>query len=203
MRQNIKQYGVFLKNSTQNRNSLDLQQRWAAFKKGDSAAFAYLYSYFSRSLIQYGYRVSTDTDLIKDSVQDLFVELWKSRESLADVNAEGIQFYLFRALRNKINANRRRTFLTDADNIPEAIDEALSSEESIIYGESQSEQHLLIERAIQKLSKRQREVINLRFVNDFSHDEIAQIMQLNYQSVSNLLFTSLQSLRKIFKVSSF
>lgn len=180
-------------------NSATAQQLWSAFKKGDAEAYSALYRQFSRLLINYGYRVTSNTALIKDSVQDLFVELWKSRESLADLDSSGVKFYLFRALRNKINNNRRFELVNSGD-IAEKMDETLSSEEQMIDQESKTEQHFLIDKALKALSKRQREIISLRFYNDFSHDEIAEIMGLNYQSVSNLLYTALQTLRKQFRI---
>jgi RNA polymerase sigma factor (sigma-70 family) len=50
--------------------------------------------------------------------------------------------------------------------------------------------------ALSGLSKRQQEVIYLRFYVDADIDEIAEIMGLNRQSVYNLLHEGLKKLKK-------
>ena len=57
---------------------------WQAFKEGDRAAFTQLYNLHIEDLLSYGYRVTSDRQLIKDSIQDLFLHLGRSRQNLAD-----------------------------------------------------------------------------------------------------------------------
>jgi RNA polymerase sigma-70 factor (ECF subfamily) len=64
---------------------------WLQFKKGDKDAFSRLYRLFSLPLIAYGYRLCPDNDLLKDRIQELFVELWNSRATLSHTNA--VKFY--------------------------------------------------------------------------------------------------------------
>jgi RNA polymerase sigma factor (sigma-70 family) len=52
-----------------------------------------------------------------------------------------------------------------------------------------------LQQLLQKLSHRQQEVINLRFYHNFPYDTIASIMDMNYQSVLNLLQRALKTLR--------
>ena len=49
-----------------------------------------------------------------------------------------------------------------------------------------------------QLSSHQQEIIYLYYVNELKHEEIAEIMGINYQSSKNLLFRSLSRLRKLF-----
>jgi DNA-directed RNA polymerase specialized sigma24 family protein len=75
---------------------------WQSFKKGDKIAFAKIYQLHAKSLLNYGVtlRISSNLSVVEDCIQDLFLELWQSRENLADTDA--IKFYLFRALKNKL-----------------------------------------------------------------------------------------------------
>ena len=57
--------------------------------------------------------------------------------------------------------------------------------------------HLM--QAFSQLSSHQQEIIYLYYVNELKHDEIAEIMGINYQSSKNLLFRSLSSLRKLYQ----
>ena len=49
-----------------------------------------------------------------------------------------------------------------------------------------------------QLSPHQQEIIYLYYVNELKHDEIAEIMGINYQSSKNLLFRSLTRLRGLY-----
>jgi RNA polymerase sigma factor (sigma-70 family) len=49
---------------------------------------------------------------------------------------------------------------------------------------------------LDKLSKRQREAIFLRFTQDLSYEEISFIMGINYRSVVNLIHEAIKAIRK-------
>ena len=103
---------------------VDEMALWRAFKSGDQAAFARMYQCYSRVLYGYGFRVTHDAALIEDCIQDLFIELWRTRENLSDTTS--IKFYLFRSLRRRIsrtiNADPQRTEISElADHVDHCI----------------------------------------------------------------------------------
>ncbi len=59
-----------------------------------------LYKSHIEILYRYGHKLTTDTQLVEDSIQDMFIELWNSRKRLSDTDS--IKYYLFRILRRKI-----------------------------------------------------------------------------------------------------
>jgi RNA polymerase sigma factor (sigma-70 family) len=176
---------------------------WQAFKKGDKEAFAQIYQHFIDELLRYGYRVTSDRQLIRDSIQDLFLHLWNTRENLSDTDS--IRFYLYRSLRNRIlkNIENSQEEAIDSMAVFENILHELSIEEKVIGDEMQSEQVKKLRNAIQQLPKRQQEAIQLRYYHDFSLDEIAEIMQVNNQSVRNFLHRAISDLRENFYLLSF
>lgn len=171
---------------------------WKAFKKGSRVAFAQLYNLYIEDLLSYGYRVTSDRQLIRDSIQDLFLHLWQTRLNISDTNS--IRFYLYRSLRNRIVRNIEKINHTNIDtaNLFENIIGALSVEDELIESEQLSEQLIKLKRAIQQLSTRQQEIIQLRYYHDFTFDEIAKMMQINNQSVRNLLHRAITELRQHF-----
>lgn len=171
---------------------------WQAFKNGDREAFAQLYKLYIDALLSYGYRVTSDRQLIRDSIQDLFLHLWQTRSNLSDTDS--IRFYLYRSLRNRIVRNMEKAKHTGIDtaNLFENIIGALSVEDDLIENEQLSEQQLRLKQAIQQLPKRQQEIIQLRYYHDFSFEEIAEMMQINNQSVRNLLHRAITELRQHF-----
>ncbi|MCY7353071.1 MAG: sigma-70 family RNA polymerase sigma factor [Cytophagaceae bacterium] len=169
---------------------------WRAFKSGDQAAFARMYQRYSRVLYGYGFRVTHDAALIEDSIQDLFIELWRTRENLSDTTS--IKFYLFRSLRRRIsrtiNAELPRS---ETNDLADYSDVHFPSVEALmIEQQTQTDRIEGVQRALGQLSRRQREVIALRFYHNHDYQEICSIMSLNYQSVCNLVYRALDSLRR-------
>jgi RNA polymerase sigma factor (sigma-70 family) len=179
-------------------NKINDLELWQAFKSGDKEAFSIIYKENIDDLLSYGYRITSDRQLIRDSIQDLFLNLWQTRLNLNDTDS--IRFYLYRSLRNKIVGDIRKNNHTkiDSSNLFEDIIGALSIEDDLIESEQLSEQLLKLKRAIQQLPKRQQEIIQLRYYHDFSFDEIAEMMQINNQSVRNLLHRAITELRHFF-----
>ena len=169
---------------------------WGQFKNGDGKAFELLYRAYVQVLVNYGLKITADTDLVKDCIQDLFVELWKSRQSLADTTDP--KFYLFRALRNKIyRALSQQSFVTEAE-IQLSADNLVTGyiELEITAREQELFARQNLQPLLDKLPMRQREVIYIRFYHKFSYETIAALMSMNYQSVQNLVQRALKTLRK-------
>ena len=174
---------------------------WKAFKKGDKKAFAAIYRNHVRSLLNYGYKVTSDRRVIEDSIQDLFLELWKNRAGLSDTTS--IRFYLFRALRYKIVRNLKSSgsgLLQHLEEIHEPLVD-LSHENYLIGLEVQSFQMAHLKDLIARLPRRQQEAINLRYYHNFSNEEIARIMGVNYQSACKFLYSALKTLKANLHVS--
>jgi RNA polymerase sigma-70 factor (ECF subfamily) len=168
---------------------------WYHFKLGNQHAFEALYRHYFKILNNYGARLTSDSQLLEDAIHDVFIDLWRRKEHLADV--ENVRFYLFRALRNRVIRNGRNNVFENKEDIDRFLDYlvSLSHEQQSIDTESLNDKTQRIQNAIASLSDRQREVINLRFYHALSLDEISILMGLSKQSVSNLLFKSYAVLR--------
>ncbi|GAB3329410.1 hypothetical protein GCM10027299_32730 [Larkinella ripae] len=91
---------------------------WTALKNGDRRAFADLYQRYYRALYQDGYQLLPDAVLVADAIQDLFVDLWRTRQNLAD--SASARFYLFQALHREIHR------LSGKENRFRSVDDAAS-----------------------------------------------------------------------------
>lgn len=176
-------------------SNTDEQVLWHTFKKGDIKAFEELYCRYFKVLGSYGLRLTTDTSLVEDAIHDLFIELWRRREHLGDV--ENPKYYLFRALRNQFQGNLRHDIFDKNEDINYFLDylSTISSEQELITNEENLLNTQRIEKAMNKLSNRGAEAINLRFYQGFSLDETSEIMQTPKQVVKNLLSKSIAILR--------
>jgi RNA polymerase sigma factor (sigma-70 family) len=177
---------------------LDDKILWQAFKRGDELAFATLYQRYVRVLYAYGKKLTAENGTIEDLVQDLFIELWQSRERLAD--AESPKFYLFRSLRRKIHKSALTSLssgqsweLTDEGILPVA----LPKEFEIIEAEGSQKQKDELESWLKNLPPRQHEVLTLRYYQNFSYAEISEILSIHEQSVRNLAQRAVLKLRQL------
>ena len=174
---------------------------WSRFKKGDRESFSLIYQQNITALLNYGLKINADSAILKDNIQDLFIELWNTRVNLSEVDS--IKFYLFKALRFKLirfekkQAVSNKLSLILLETPKEKTD--LSTEDKIIDEETHENQRELLQKALMSISTRQKEAIQLRFYHGFTHEQIADLMQLNYQSVSNLLYTAILRIREKLK----
>ncbi len=171
------------------------EQLFAAFKKGDKRAFEKIYQSYFSALVFYGFKVCPDKLLVENAIQDLFVELWRRREFISEV--ANLKFYLIKSLRNQLIRNQRHNPFDRSEDIDDFLDYlgSLSEEQSIMNREADLARQQKIQTALEKLSPRQKEVIHLRFYQNLSLDEIAELLQLPKQVIKNLLSKSYAVLR--------
>ncbi len=184
-----------------NRISAQLNDKelWQALQQGDQKAFEHIYRSFFQVLVNYGSRLTADTQRLEDAIQDLFIDLWRRSAYLGEV--QNIKFYLIRALRNQLLRNGRNDVFEQAEEIDDFLDQlvTLSTEQQFIEQDVQATKTEQVRRAISKLSLRQQEAINLRFYQGMSLDQTAQLMGVSKQVISNLLFKAYVVLRLIIK----
>lgn len=174
-------------------------QLFAAFQKGDKRAFEKIYQSYFSALVFYGFKVCPDKLLVENAIQDLFVELWRRREYISEV--DNLKFYLIKSLRNQLIRNQRHNPFDRSEDIDDFLDYlgSLSEEQSIVNRETVLARQQKIQAALEKLSPRQKEVIHLRFYQNLALDEIAELLQLPKQVIKNLLSKSYAVLRMYLK----
>ena len=165
-------------------SNLSDQILWKSIKEGDLKAFSILFKSFYPKLYSYGLKISRDVDLTEDSLQDFFVYIFERKENLSDLDS--IAPYLFSSYRRfiikKINKLQKYNILRNVDK--NIIDIKFTPEEFITHQESTTFRNKNLAELINKLPKRQKEVIYLKFHCDLKPSEIAETMDINYQSVS-------------------
>ncbi len=172
---------------------------WNRFREGDSQAFGIIYRMHITELLSYGYRITSNRQVIKDSIHDLFLHIWLHREKLSETDS--IKYYLFRSLRNRIiRASSDSSPFEQDFRIDELLADA-SREQELIEQETRSGQLSQLKQAIDRLPKRQQEAIQLRYFHSFSLEEISSVMQMNNQSVRNLLHRAIVHLRNHFEIA--
>lgn len=170
---------------------------WLAFKAGDRKAFAQMLDRYYPPLLRYGYKLHPDKEFVKDAVHDLFVDIWNKRDRLADVNS--IIGYLFQSLRNNMfKESKKSGWMISSETISEQelYDPGLHIEASMIESENEYLNHRKLQVCIERLTKRQQEIIYLRFTQELTFEQIAETMNINYRSAVNLVHEALKAIRK-------
>ena len=164
---------------------------WERFVGGCETSFAQLYERHAASLYRYGTKLTPHPDQVEDGIHDLFVELWERREHLKTPTT--VLFYLLKALKHKIihqHKERNRSW----DVTVSAV--SPSQEARLIEAEWSAELRHKLASAVKTLSKRQQELVFLAFYEEMSHAEIAEVMEISYQAVSNLMYRTMKALRQ-------
>lgn len=178
-------------------------QLWHNFKQGNEEAYAYIYNTYFFILFNYGRQFCSSKDLVKDCIQDLFVELWEKRERLADTDA--IKYYLFKCLRRKITRKVSKHHFVAVDDkiiISEAFPMVLPLEYHMIEARKEKEKVQQLQQAVNALSARQREVIFLTFYENLTQQQVASVLAVEVKTVRNLLCKSIKALRSILTTTS-
>src|SRR5699024_10378105 len=74
------------------------REHWMLFQAGDRDSFAWLYETYVNKLYNYGFKFCTDSELIEDTIQDLFIRIWHKKEGLKI--PPSVKNYLFAAFRH-------------------------------------------------------------------------------------------------------
>jgi RNA polymerase sigma factor (sigma-70 family) len=170
---------------------------WQNLLTGDRNALAKLMQVFFRPLANYGLRFTSDKELIKDSVQELFIVLWERRDQLASsVNLKSYLFTSFRRLLlRKLKKIHKTSTITLDPIYVDSFSFVLGIDNKIIASEQAKSLSNHFNQLIAKLPERQREVVYLKFFEALSREEIANILEIAPQTVSNILQIALSKLK--------
>ncbi len=170
---------------------------WDQFRAGDQRAFTELYQHFVQPLYSYSMGVTSDKELIKDCLHDLFVELWRNHATIGPTTS--VKYYLMASIKRKLVRHLETQLKNHVHHTNYMMDfsEADYSQESILIKyEDEIRTNKQLANCLNMLSKRQREAISLRFFQNMDTDQISDSMKINPQSVYNLIFGALRVMKE-------
>ena len=169
---------------------------WEDFRKGDKQALSTIYFRYVNPLFRYGKKFSSNDELIKDLIQDLFFDLIRTRSTLG--STDHIYFYLIRSLRRRLAQNKlgtkKKEWIGNYTDIMEA-NIVYSFEDELIKKEDISKKEKNVQKALAELSHKQREILYYRYTCDFEYEQICELMSMKYDSARKMVFRALKSLR--------
>lgn len=174
---------------------------WNDFREGKEYALSRIYYQNVQKLFRYGQKISSNNELIKDTIQELFFDLIRTRDNLG--STDNISFYLFASFRRKLNRSYSKEKLfsdSDVKNLMEAKI-VYSIEDELIEKEQLTQQEQQVQAGLKMLSAKQRQILYYKFTCDFSYEEICELMSLEYDSARKQVSRALKSLKSVLEDS--
>lgn len=163
---------------------------WNLSVESDKRAFKFLFNKEFDSLLNYGLKVSKSRLLVSDAIQEVFIDLWENRVKRKDVSS--IHFYLLKAVKYTILKSRQKNNIIDIDSFSQIQLHHYSLENKNIDLELKDH----VNKVLNQIPTKQKEVLHLKYYQGLSNQQISELLNIKYQSVSNLLHRSINTLKE-------
>lgn len=150
-----------------------------------------IYEQYSPRLFRYAVRLLNDADLAEECVAETFSRFLQALKKGGGPQ-DNIQAYLYRVAHNWINDIYRSRPLEELE--PELEDDKLESPLTVVADNQQRE---IIRKALFHLTAEQRQVITLRFYEEWPHEEIGAMIGKTAQATRALQHRALEALRRM------
>jgi RNA polymerase sigma-70 factor (ECF subfamily) len=173
---------------------------WSRFKSGDRYAFEEICSEFIDDLFAYGIKISNNRELVKDSIQDLFIDLYRYKIDLK--KPESMEFYLFKSLKRiilkKLKKNRKTESFEETDSVE--FDLTLDIEQRFIQLESDMVIRQKMQQVLNDLKPKSRELLFYKFNSNLSYEEIGKLTGLKPDSAKKQIYRIVKRLREDYRI---
>lgn len=170
---------------------------WLKFTTGDRSSFEEIYMEFADHLFAYGAKITTDRELLKDCIQDLFIDLYKYRPKLK--NPELLEFYLYKSLkRSIIKRLQKDKHLQSFNQEFNSFDLIFSSENDGFQDDLHNEHLESLQKALRILDDKKRELLFLKFNSGLNYNEIGDFLNIKPETAQKQVYRIIQYLRDNF-----
>ncbi|WP_440903748.1 RNA polymerase sigma factor [Catenovulum sp. SX2] len=158
-------------------------------QSGNQAAFAKLVSSFNQPLLHFGYRLCANPELVKDAVQETWLNTAKSLHKLNDPSA--FRCWLYQNLRWRITDLARKQQLVDHNEITDKLDDvaAQNKQASNVSDE--------LTKAIAQLGDIEQQVLHLFYLDEMKMVEIAAVLSIPVGTVKSRLDRARKQLKTL------
>ena len=161
-------------------------------RRGDEEAFSLLFRQHYEPLCFFAHRFVRDFDGAEGIVQEVFVRLWDTRATLSIHTS--VRSYLYTAVKNScLNHIKRASFSSPLDDQETWTDTTMLRPDAQLESNEMAE---AMERAIDNLPSKCRQIFCLAKYDGLSYQEIAEIQNVSINTVKTQLKRALKSLSK-------
>ena len=159
---------------------------------------ASLYNRYVDDLHTYALYLGFEKGIIMDAIHDVFCKFAASEKLLQDVS--NIKFYLFKSLKNRLydiyKARKEYAELSAIDLQETPFNIQVTIEERLIGQEEQQQIKNQLAEMLESLTERQREIVYLRYVQEYDYEQISELLNISVHGCRKLLSKAMQNLRE-------
>jgi RNA polymerase sigma factor (sigma-70 family) len=152
---------------------------------------------FEIPLVQFATRITGDRERARDVVQETFVKFQSNGASEQAQPAAWLFTVCRNGALNTCRKEKRMTFLDEEAMESQAVEHAMPFDRI-----EQEEASGFLARIVATLPPRQQEVLQLKFQNDLSYQQIAEVTKTTANNVGVLIHTALKTLRQRYAEAS-
>jgi RNA polymerase sigma factor (sigma-70 family) len=177
------------------------EKNWQLLADGERQGLYECFDIFYDDLYRFGLCMYKNPELVKEGINNLFIELSKIKHKLSDV--KNIQQYVLTIYKRVLY----KTYINYTSSIPfetleqDAIESSFTEQsyEAILIA-SQQDEHLKrrLQNALSQLTPRQKEIIRMRYFEQISFEEIAAQTGLTERTIYNTVYNAIKILKEVF-----
>ena len=178
----------------------ELNKIWPEVKKGSEKAFHTFYTLLFSNLIKYVRQIVKDVLLAEDIVQEIFVKIWRDRDSINIIGS--VQTYIYKmahhAAINKLQhlaTSKNKVNRTVSDEEWQFIRDTYQVDDDLMIQIETDELDACIRLAVETLPAKCKEAFMLSRYDDMSNEEIAQKMEISVNTVRTHLYHAIEVIR--------
>jgi len=153
------------------------------------------YEDFADAIFRHCYFRVSDRELAKDLVQETFARIWKYLAQGKII--QNIKAFLYKTANNLIIDQYKKKKELSLDELTEAGVSLASDENLKIQSQAEAKEVLSI---LNKLKPAYKEALTMRYFNELSVKEIAEILGESENNISVRIHRAINDLRKILKI---
>lgn len=153
-----------------------------------------IYENYQQRLMDYGLRFTSDREMVKDCLQDVFLK-YLQRCNVIPIGS--IPSFLYSSLRNRIIDEFRRASYRNDTSLDYAMNvyDHDNAEQSMIEQETERRNVKRIDELLRCLTPQQRKAFELYYKQEKDYNTVCHELHMNYPSVRNLVCRGMQRMR--------
>jgi len=176
---------------TNSKNDID-NKLVTRLREGDESALTELYNTYWRALYISSYNLLKDKELCEDIIQDIFLGIWKNRKSL-NINVS-FKSYLYASVRYQVFKKFRTSEKTLRLGLFESLNQRMHSgtpEIKLMHKELVQQ----VDEIVESLPEKCKKVYKLSRIEELSHKEISDLLNISTKTVENHITKALRILK--------
>ena len=164
----------------------------------NTESIASIYNRYVDDLHTYALYLGFEKGIIMDAIHDVFCKFTADERRLQDVS--NLKFYLFKSLKNRLydlyKMRKEHIELSTINEHEAPFNIQVSTEDQLIDNEDQQQIKDQLSEMLDSLTERQREVVYLRYVQEYDYTQISELLNISVHGCRKLLSKAMQSLRE-------